>query len=122
MPPCPSLGGEQHLKGMAKGNSKDREYYIQYRKCAHIRCLFYFNNIEAQLISMAEPIGDSLQAGLSSEQQRDEPAEVDAPVAPDVAAVGLYVGIFITGVIEFLAEVGVGLIEKVILSDADPEK
>ena len=27
MPPCPSLGGEQHLKGMAKGNSKDRENY-----------------------------------------------------------------------------------------------
>ena len=58
----------------------------------------------------------------SFEQQRDEPAEVDAPVAPDVAAGGLYVGIFITGVIEFLAEVGVGLIEEVILSDADPEK
>ena len=71
---------------------------------------------------MAEPIDDSLQAGSSLEQQRDEPAEVDAPVAPDVAAVGLYVGIFITSVIEFLAEVGVGLIEKVILSDADPEK
>lgn len=29
MPPRPSLGGEQHLKGMAKGNSKERENYIQ---------------------------------------------------------------------------------------------
>lgn len=48
MPPCPSFGGEQHLKGMAKGNSKDRENYIQYRKCAHIRCLLHFSNIEAQ--------------------------------------------------------------------------
>ena len=73
-------------------------------------------------ISQAAPIGDSLQAGLSFEQQRGELAEIDAPVAPDVAAGGLYVGIFITSVIEFLAEVGVGLIEKVILSDADPEK
>lgn len=71
---------------------------------------------------MAEPIDDSLQAGSSLEQQRDELTEVDAPVAPDVAAVGLYVGIFITSVIKFLAEVGVGLVEKVFLSDADPEK
>ena len=71
---------------------------------------------------MAEPIDDSLQAGSSLEQQRDELTEVDAPVAPDVAAVGLNVGILITSVIKFLAEVGVGLVEKVILSDADPEK
>ena len=59
---------------------------------------------------------------MSFEQQRDEPAEVDAPVAPDVATGGFHVGIFITGVIEFLAEVGVGLVEKVILPDADLEK
>ena len=120
MPPHPSLGGEQHLKGMAKGNSKDRENYIQYRECTHIRCLFYFNNIEAQLISMAAPIGDSHQAGLSFEQKRCELAEIDAPVAPDVAAGGLYVGIFITSGIEFPAEVGIGFVEEIILAYADP--
>ena len=71
---------------------------------------------------MAAPIGDSLQAGLSFEQQRGELAEIDAPVAPDVAAGGLYVGIFITCGIEFPAEVGIGFVEEIILADADPEE
>ena len=59
---------------------------------------------------------------MSFEQKRGELAEVDTPVAPDVATGGLHVGIFITSVVEFPAEVGVGFVEKVILADADPEK
>ena len=71
---------------------------------------------------MAAPIGDSHQAGLSFEQKRCELAEIDAPVAPDVAAGGLYVGIFITSGIKFPAEVGIGFVEEIILADADPEE
>ena len=69
---------------------------------------------------MAAPIGDSHQAGLSFEQKRCELAEIDAPVAPDVAAVGLHINIFITGGIEFLPEFGVGFVEEIILAYADP--
>lgn len=56
----------------------------------------------------------------SFEQKRCELAEIDAPVAPDVAAGGLYVGIFITCGIEFPAEVGIGFVEEIILAYADP--
>ena len=56
------------------------------------------------------------------EEERNEFAQVDAPVAPDVAAVGFHEGVGVLVVVEFLHEVAVGLDQEVGAAAADPEE